>query len=359
MDGSSDSSDDDLIIISNKPQNTRNTGRRTRPARRGNTNTQNSPPQNRITPFVLDDSSESEEESQQPLPQREQKEQNQQQNSPQNDAIPKTFVLSDDQESENSYSHPDRLENSPKIETKKEIISPIEHENEIHSEMELESQPKHHSEKKMVKKKKKCLRSEYVQKLLSRPSTIYRVHRYKIRGISQRLIYQVFKKNEVLYTAKGKSVVVSLLRIQKGEEAHLSSPQFDATIKIEGWLEKKFQLYTGDGESSEPIMVIDMHPGSASTTRFTNLIYCADENLQQMMPIKSREPIYNETKGTWQLDFLGKFVLRSVKNAIIDGKGHSRLLTIRKIANEDLELETTVEMDPLYILNFGIAAFMV
>lgn len=356
---SSDTSDEELVIRPSPVRESRNAGRRTRNTttrtRTRNSTTNDKPQQeeSKPAPFILNDSSESSSEveiktvpKQQPKPVE----------SPKTEQHVEEFVLPDDSDEDNNNKSEKSSENSTnKIdeENKQEdtiqgTFSTQQHEHETHD-----------GEGKVVKKRKKILRSEYVQKHLSKPSTLYRVHRVKNTNITQRLIFQVFKKNECLLTAKGKSVVINMLRVQKGDESHLSATQFYATIKINGWLQKRFELFNGSGEQGEPKMVLDMNPGSASTTRTTTVVSIDDENLQKFFPIHSRDPIYNEQKGTWQLDFLGKFVLRSVKNAIIDGKNHSRLLTIRKTTQEDLELETTVEMDPLYILVFGVAAFIV
>ena len=207
--------------------------------------------------------------------------------------------------------------------------------------------------------KERFTRAEYLQNQLSRPSIIYRINRKKSQLIRKKIIFQLFKKNEILYTAKGIGFSSNEFYINKGNEVHLSNPQFDGAFLIDGWGEKNCQLFLGNYPIiKEKILDINIIPGGSNAPRTFRCNF--NSNIPKGYPsnLCSKMPKFNANKGTWQLDFLGKFVLKSIKNCILEGHNLERAIIIRKTTKEDIEIEVYYEIDPIYIFGIALGSFL-
>jgi hypothetical protein len=59
----------------------------------------------------------------------------------------------------------------------------------------------------------------------------------------------------------------------------------------------------------------------------------------------------------WQLDFDGRYLVRSTKNTVLVNDRSVVVAVVRKIARDDLELEMQTDVDPLLLFFLGIGAF--
>ena len=242
---------------------------------------------------------------------------------------------------------------------------------------EEEDQEEYHHHRKKTKKTKRISRREFLERELSKKTILYRVNREKVFGLKSRYTFKLFMKDDCIFTSRTVGLTSDRILIVRGDECRLDLPQYEYEIDIEGWGEKIFRLYkdktfSADGNTQPApksskqddddhiyVASIDINPGTLTQPRKIFL------NFEDIQPpdypdlLYSREPRYSPEKDTYQLDFLGKFVLRSVKNAILDGSGIKRAVTIRKTTPEDLEIEILHEMDPAIVLLIGAASFLV
>jgi len=199
-------------------------------------------------------------------------------------------------------------------------------------------------------------RMEFLSKELKRVSVLYRIHRDMSSFFRKRYIFQMYLKDEVVYCAKGKGVSPDTFFIKKGSDIHLSKPPFDGGFTVHGFIQKDCELYKGDFPSvMDKILHVSVIAGGSSMPRTFRCNYGGPKDTQHMC---SRLPKFNPEKNVWQLDFLGKFVLKSVKNCILDSDNMDRAVIIRKTTKEDLEIETYMEIDPLIVFGIGMGSFL-
>ena len=74
--------------------------------------------------------------------------------------------------------------------------------------------------------------------------------------------------------------------------------------------------------------------------------------------LTNMKPFYNALKQTWQLDFKGRFVLKSNKNAIFIDEKKVVNMIVRKTNKDDLEIEPKKEFDKLLLFFICIALFV-
>lgn len=74
--------------------------------------------------------------------------------------------------------------------------------------------------------------------------------------------------------------------------------------------------------------------------------------------IESVKPKYNKFKKFWQMDFKGKFVLRSIKNTILCDDQLNKLIYVRKTAKDNLDIDILEEVDEIFIFSFAISSFL-
>jgi hypothetical protein len=60
----------------------------------------------------------------------------------------------------------------------------------------------------------------------------------------------------------------------------------------------------------------------------------------------------------WQVHFDGRYLVKSSKNAILVNAAGEKVLVVRKIGKDDLEIEMAVQMDHIILFFIGISAFL-
>ena len=209
------------------------------------------------------------------------------------------------------------------------------------------------------KKKKLISRSEFLSREFKKPTIIYRINRKKSFGVPKTILFTLYQKDVPVACAKGKGLSISKLFIKLGDTIHLSQPPFDGIFTTSGLFDKNVKLYRGNEEKEENvIMQAVVITGASINPKHLEFDFIGETPENFVQHLESRMPTYNEEKKVWQLDFYGKFVMKSSKNCILDGKKMKRAIIIRKTTANDLEIEVLKPLDTLYVMMFALTAYM-
>lgn len=187
------------------------------------------------------------------------------------------------------------------------------------------------------------------------PSDItYSVHR--IQSFGKKLAFQLMKKNEIVYEAFFKS---SNFYLRAKNYLENSDTSYDAILKIGGFMIKTAKIYIDNDDYESNVMAeVKIVPGGRKTARRLEFSFTRNTPENYVTQLVSRKPTFNEENNEWQLDFFGRTVVKSIKNAILDGDGLRRAISIRKTSKDDLEIDLLNELDPMYIISLGIISFV-
>lgn len=157
------------------------------------------------------------------------------------------------------------------------------------------------------------------------------------------------KNNSILY-AKSRGPTNNCVYISSNQDIHIKSKQYEYVLFVMN-RSKKYVLK--EINSDEELMIIHMDDdyGVEYGPRKIQLFWPKD-NLKHV----SRIP--NRNKDVWSLNFGKKFVIKSIKNAIILDENAKRSLLIRKIEKEQLQVEAYRKYKPIFLFAFAIASFI-
>jgi hypothetical protein len=165
-------------------------------------------------------------------------------------------------------------------------------------------------------------------------------------GVTHRRSFSFSNSESPVYSAKFRSA--DKIAIGGGSEIHLSERNFSHTIKISDAKKRKFVLF----ESGQQRGVLEF--SHVSPTRPRNLLLQWSE---PPLTLTNLQPTFNAKVMRWQLDFDGRYLVRSTKNAVLVDDNSTPIVVVRKIMANDLELEMRIPIDPLLLFFLGIGAF--
>ena len=184
---------------------------------------------------------------------------------------------------------------------------------------------------------------------------IYRMARESsINFRGKRTFFTFFNLSEQLFTAKYKSGN-DIIPIAKGSSVHVDGPM-DACIII-GNKEMDFALRL-NSKNGDEIFTVRFSPPDVDEIH-RKMICNFFQNIQGYPTrLFSRQPTV-ESLGKFTFDFGGRFHLNSVKNAVLyEKKKLDNLVWIRKTGENVLEIEVSIDLDPLIIFTMGISSFI-
>lgn len=200
---------------------------------------------------------------------------------------------------------------------------------------------------------KAVMANQKIPEHLKTPSITFKVHRLHTFG--KKVAFQLFKKHEIVYTSKFKH---SAFYLQKTDNS-LLKPVCDGILAISGFTTKTCNLYQGNDQlDAYRIASAKVCSGKKKCPRDITFTFENRTPEKYVKTLTSRKPTYNEDKREWELDFYGRYVVKSIKNAILEANGLKRAILIRKISKDELEIETLHELDPMYIMALGIISFV-
>ena len=272
-----------------------------------------------------------------------------------NQSIGNMMEISDSYSSDSTLTESD----SPKIKIIKQKIQLPEssHENDIFTlnDEKLEQQPNESdSTLQPTKQQKPKTDNNHLQKRHNNWS-IYLIKRKKFTNIKGIRIFFTFEENsKQLFAAKCKSNSPSKIYIVQGTDVHLSSKP-DALIIVEN-NEKNFLLEETEGER---VMAARFAAPKwpSDTARKVEVEFLKPKQGTPNI-LKSKNPPLNpDGKPTY--DFEGHFAFESVKNAVLYEKEDGpKMMLIRKVGDDAIEVEARFEHEPVWIFAVGIASFL-
>ncbi|KAH0792792.1 hypothetical protein GPJ56_003270 [Histomonas meleagridis] len=250
----------------------------------------------------------------------------------------------------------------PKIQiTKKKVTiqENVQHKNDSVTPKEEKSEPKPPSQvipnNSIEKQQKQPEPNNNLQKRRFVNWPVYLVKRKKVTSIKGTRIFFTFEENsQALFSAKCKSSSPSKILIDKGTDVHLSSKP-DAEINVENNVKDFFLENKSTGEM-EVAARFSPPKWPADTARKLEIEFLkpkqgTPEKMESQNPPLSPngKPIY---------DFGGHFAFDSVKNAVLYGSDKNQKLMIRKVGDNEIEIEAWFENEPIWLFAIGIGSFL-
>lgn len=159
------------------------------------------------------------------------------------------------------------------------------------------------------------------------------------------------KRNTSFLYAKSKGIFSSHVYISSDENFGIKEKQYEYVMKI-SHNKTCFQLRRGDDKNDILIMNFDNDYGKEYGPRKI-IMEWPNEHLKYFSRIPRKTP-----SGNWELNFNGKYVLASQKNAIILDENSKPVVMVRKVQKTILQIEVIRNMDPVQLFALGIASFI-
>lgn len=194
--------------------------------------------------------------------------------------------------------------------------------------------------------------SVYSDSIIVRTFPVYRCHRTLPKFWGGTIQFELFCQNKQILSAKTKGFTRSQVIIAPGTEILNENPPVIATINVKDST-ANFDLIQG-GEVTQMISFVhqtDILPRQV-VVNFNLPIPGLPRRLVNL------KPIYNKEKGTWQINFKGRFVIKSSKNMILVDENKKRMMIVRKIATDDLEVEISKPFQDLTIFFIAISTLI-
>jgi hypothetical protein len=187
--------------------------------------------------------------------------------------------------------------------------------------------------------------------LASQPST-YRAffcRRTRRTSPSAPTVFTLTTADVPLLAAKVRRIAPGHVFISDSPVIHLHGRVYDYVLNVlDGG--RKFELVKKDSEQIEMRITASNEYGDEIGPRKLELDVGG-------WHLKSKLATRKEN-GAWGLPYGGKFVLRSMKNAIILDEEELPVILVRKIERDALEVETVRDFTPLQLFVLGVASFL-
>ena len=179
---------------------------------------------------------------------------------------------------------------------------------------------------------------------------IYRCHRTSSKIAGRSVNFALYRSDIQIMAAVGKGFNhdkveiflddVSVLKIQK-KRLKSNEVVFNLLKEPEDQLEAKIIFTHKENSQPRKISITINNPSLGLPSK-----------------IESMKPKYNEAKKLWQMNFKGKFVLRSIKNTILVDEQLNKLMYVRKTTKDDLIIDILSQINEVFIFSFAISSFL-
>ena len=124
-------------------------------------------------------------------------------------------------------------------------------------------------------------------------------------------------------------------------------------------------VFTADRQKKNFVLT-EAHTGKEmATIKFTQTLVNKPRDVAFVMrngdaevQFVNQQPMFNERKFTWQLDFGARFVEPSLKNVVLLDKDNELALIVYKLKDEDLQVEVATPVDSVLVFFFVAASFV-
>ena len=186
-------------------------------------------------------------------------------------------------------------------------------------------------------------------------------HTYKITRISAMKIsgyrheFQIFFGDEPIYHAKVKPYSSSnQIGISEGTESHISSTKFEAVLLFSENF-ANFSLRRGCAFGDE-LMCLNFKKDKEMKPRSLEVVFLRHPpSVPRQM--KTVEPDATDDMK-WCVDLNSDDVIASIKNCRLEDEETHNYIIIRKVHDDCLEIETTLNISALYVFAIAIGSFL-
>jgi hypothetical protein len=152
------------------------------------------------------------------------------------------------------------------------------------------------------------------------------------------------------YCAKTLQFQSKTTYISEGPEVHIKAQQYQWILRSSNHF-CTFELFKRDEVASEMRVFITNDYGKEIGPRKFIIEIGDSVRLVNRIPRK-------KAGGRWVLNFSGKYVIKSAKNAIITDQGNHPVIIIRKIDKKTLQIETIRDYSDVQLFALGVISFI-
>jgi hypothetical protein len=152
------------------------------------------------------------------------------------------------------------------------------------------------------------------------------------------------------YCAKTLQFQSNTTYISEGPEVHIKAQQYQWILRSSNHF-CTFELFKRDEAASEMKVFITNDYGKEIGPRKFRIEIGDSVRLINRIPRK-------KAGGRWVLNFSGKYVIKSAKNAIITDEGNDPVIIIRKIDKKTLQIETIRDYSDVQLFALGVISFI-
>lgn len=190
---------------------------------------------------------------------------------------------------------------------------------------------------------------------ISHTYQIVRKSAYKIKGYRHE--FQCIYNGTEMYHAKVKPYAdTHVIGISEGTESHIKSDNFEAVL-LHANSFSDFSLRK-ENQFGDELMTftfrkdpkLKVHP-RILTVYFQKHPPSVPDKLETIPPIPTDDL-------NWEVDLQSESVISSIKNCRLEDEHHGYYLIIRKVDNDVLEVETTLNITAIHTFALGIGAFL-
>ena len=170
---------------------------------------------------------------------------------------------------------------------------------------------------------------------------LFRCHRNK--GIG-RLGFEYYDRQNLLFTCQRKGSKFTIFKA--GETDGIA-------------------VFTADRHKKNFVLTDAQTGKEMATIKFTQTLVNKPRDVDFVMrngdaevQFVNQQPMFNERKFTWQLDFGARFVEPSQKNVVLLDKDNELALIVYKLKDEDLQVEVATPVDSVLVFFFAAASFV-
>ncbi|OHT10278.1 hypothetical protein TRFO_04310 [Tritrichomonas foetus] len=162
----------------------------------------------------------------------------------------------------------------------------------------------------------------------------------------------IFKtENGILFFSKSTGLFTDHIYISTNADINIKEKKYDYVVIVS---KNRTHFVLQKVDDARNLLVIDFNDeyGDEYGPRKIEIVW-PETNKKLISRIPKRS-----ASGSWQLNFSGKYVLLSQKNAIMLDENNKPVILVRKIEKQVLELEVNQHFEPIDICTFAIASFV-
>jgi sensor histidine kinase YesM len=167
--------------------------------------------------------------------------------------------------------------------------------------------------------------------------------------IRSHLLFLLRAGDSPVYYAKSKGFPPSAVYISRNPDIHIKNGQYDYVMTVDS-AQRNFRVsQKGESDPIATIFIDNQHEDGFGPRRL-------DVDLMASGHLISKKPVRRGSR--WTLNFHGKYVVKSQKNAILVDEEEEQVLLVKKIERHVLELEILKNLSQFNVFIIALASFV-